>query len=146
MGHTAAGRPFLVTMIPIVRVLDPIAENLDFTFANGHVSDMTLLVIDRAAHIKQSSAVGIGCYSADVSVRKISVALETSTADAAAETAARHGVSLSSWLNQAAVRALRVEAGLLAVQAWETEHGPLTANELGAADRFLAKKQRKRAS
>ena len=99
----------------------------------------------QTAHCKQSSAVGIGCYSGVVSVRKISVALETSTADAAAETAARHGVSLSSWLNQAAERALRVEAGLLAVQAWETEHGPLTANELGAADRFLAKKQRKRA-
>ena len=100
----------------------------------------------QTAHCKQSSAVGIGCYSGVVSVRKISVALETSTADAAAETAARHGVSLSSWLNQAAERALRVEAGLLAVQAWETEHGPLTVNELGAADRFLAKKQRKRAS
>ena len=81
-----------------------------------------------------------------MSVRKISVALEESTAQAAAEAAARHGVSLSSWLNQAAERALRIEAGLRAVAAWENEHGHLTTTELAAADRFLAKKHRKRAS
>jgi hypothetical protein len=79
-------------------------------------------------------------------VRKISVALEESTAKAAGEAAARHGVSLSSWLNRAAERALRIEEGLRAVQAWEAEHGALTDRELAAADRFLAKKQRKRAS
>jgi hypothetical protein len=81
-----------------------------------------------------------------MSVRKISVALEESTAQAAAKAAALRGVSLSSWLNQAAERALRVEEGLRAVQAWEAEHGALTSAELAAADRFLAKKQRKRAS
>ncbi len=81
-----------------------------------------------------------------MTVRKMSVALEESTAQAAAEAAERRGVSLSSWLNQAAERALRVEEGLLAVQAWEADHGALTAGELAAADRFLAKKQRKRAS
>lgn len=79
-------------------------------------------------------------------VRKISVALDENTAQAAAEAAARHGVSLSSLLNQAAERALRIEAGLRAVQACEVEHGALTPNELAAADRFLAKKRRKRAS
>ena len=81
-----------------------------------------------------------------MSVRKISVALEEGIAQAAIEAAARHGVSLSSWLNQAAERALRIEDGLRAVQAWEAEHGALTARELAAADRFLAKKQRTRAS
>ncbi len=81
-----------------------------------------------------------------MSVRKISIALDEGTAQAAAEAAARHGVSLSSWLNQAAERALRIEKGLRAVRAWEAEHGALTAGELAAADRFLAKKQRKRAS
>jgi hypothetical protein len=81
-----------------------------------------------------------------VAVRKISVALDESTAKAAAEAASRNGVSLSSWLNQAADRSLRIEEGLRAVQAWEEEHGALTAAELAAADRFLAKKQRKRAS
>ena len=32
------------------------------------------------------------------------------------------------------------------MQAWEAEHGALSARELAAADRFLAKKQPKRAS
>lgn len=94
----------------------------------------------------RGSAVVIGCYRWIMSVRKISVALEESTAKAAVDAATRHGVSLSSWLNQAAERALRVEEGLRAVQAWEAEHGALTDGELAAADRFLAKKQRKRAS
>jgi predicted HicB family RNase H-like nuclease len=94
----------------------------------------------------RSCKVGTRCYRIDMSVRKISVALDEGTAKAASEAAARNGVSLSSWLNQAADRALRVEEGLRAVQAWEAENGPLTAAELAAADRFLAKKQRKRAS
>jgi hypothetical protein len=81
-----------------------------------------------------------------MSVRKISVALDESTAQAASEAAARGGVSLSSWLNHAAERALRIDEGLRAVQAWEAENGALTAGELTAADRFLAKKQRQRAS
>ena len=88
----------------------------------------------------------MGCYRISMSVRKISVALEQDIAQAATEAAALRGVSLSSWLNQAAERALRIEDGLRAVQAWEAEHGALTADELAVADRFLAKKQRKRAS
>jgi hypothetical protein len=86
------------------------------------------------------------CYRFTMSVRKISVALDETTAQAAADAAARNGVSLSSWLNQAAERALRIEAGLRGVQAWEAENGALTLAELAAADRFLTKKQRKRAS
>ena len=81
-----------------------------------------------------------------MSVRKLSVALDENTAQAAADAAARRGVSLSSWLNEAAENALRIEEGLRAVQAWEAEHGALTDAELAAADRFLAKKQRRRAS
>jgi hypothetical protein len=81
-----------------------------------------------------------------LSVRKISVALDENTAQAASDAAARNGISLSSWLNQAAERALRIEAGLRGVQAWEAENGSLTPAELAAADRFLTKKQRKRAS
>lgn len=79
-------------------------------------------------------------------VRKLSVAIEDDTAVAAAAAAKRRGVSLSSWLNEAAERALRVEAGLRAVAEWEAEHGSLTDGELAAADRFLARKQRRRAS
>ena len=81
-----------------------------------------------------------------MTVRKLSVALDENTAQAAADAAARRGVSLSSWLNNAAEHALRVEEGLQAVAEWEAEHGHLTDTELAVADRFLAKKQRRRAS
>ena len=79
-------------------------------------------------------------------VRKLSVALEDGTAASAAAAAARRGVSLSSWLNEAAERSLRIEAGLRAVAEWEAEHGALTEGELAEADRFLDGKQRRRAS
>jgi hypothetical protein len=70
-------------------------------------------------------------------VRKLSVALDESVAQGAALAAERHGVSLSAWLNAAAVRALVVEEGLAAVQAWEADHGELTAEELAWADAVL---------
>ena len=81
-----------------------------------------------------------------MSVRKLSVALDQDTARAAADAAARRGLSLSAWLNEAAEHALRIEEGLRAVVEWENEHGALTDEELAAADRFLAKKERRRAS
>jgi hypothetical protein len=70
-------------------------------------------------------------------VKKLSVALEGSVADRASEAAARHGLSLSAWLNAAAERALTIEAGLAAVAEWEAEHGTFTADELVWADRVL---------
>ncbi len=81
-----------------------------------------------------------------MAVRKLSVALDGETAAAAAAAAERRGVSLSSWLNEAAEHALQVEAGLRAVAEWEAEHVPLTKGELADADRFLAHKRRRRAS
>lgn len=81
-----------------------------------------------------------------MSVRKLSVALDQDTAQAAADAAARRGVSLSAWLNEAAEHALRIDEGLQAVAEWENEHGTLTEDELAAADRFIAKKERRRAS
>ncbi len=81
-----------------------------------------------------------------MSVRKLSVALENTTAIAAASAAERRGLSLSAWLNEAAEHALAVEAGLRAVAEWEAEHGALTEGELAQADKFLNRKQRRRAS
>ena len=72
-----------------------------------------------------------------MTVKKLSVALEEAVAEAAASAAERHGVSLSAWLNAAAVRALVLEEGLAAVRAWEAEHGELTAQELAWADGVL---------
>jgi hypothetical protein len=67
-------------------------------------------------------------------VRKLSVALDESVAEAAAATAERQGLSLSAWLNRAAENALAIEEGLAAVAEWEAEHGALKAAELAAAD------------
>jgi hypothetical protein len=70
-------------------------------------------------------------------VKKLSVALHERVAEAAAASAERHGLSLSAWLNRAAENALAIEDGLAAVAEWEAEHGPLSAEELAAADAIL---------
>jgi hypothetical protein len=70
-------------------------------------------------------------------VKKLSVALDEGVAEAAAQAARRRGVSLSAWLNRAAVGALRTEDGLVAVEEWEAEHGRLTPEELADADQIL---------
>jgi len=72
-----------------------------------------------------------------VTVRKLSVALDPSVADAAAEAAEREGISLSAWLSRAAERALVVERGLEGVRAWERDNGSLTDAELSDADKVL---------
>jgi hypothetical protein len=82
-------------------------------------------------------AVGIRYYHRVVPVKKLSVALAESVAQGAASAAERHGVSLSAWLNAAAERALVIEDGLAAVQAWEADHGELTEQELAWADAVL---------
>lgn len=69
--------------------------------------------------------------------RKVSVTLSEEVAQAAADAAARRGVSLSCWLNAAAERALVLEAGLAAVREWEAEHGELAPEELTWADDIL---------
>lgn len=74
-----------------------------------------------------------------MTVRKLSVALDDSTAKAAAEAAARAGMSLSAWLNRAAENELAIGRGLAAVSEWEAEHGELTAEELAAADKLLGR-------
>ena len=70
-------------------------------------------------------------------VRKLSIALDESVAERAADAAEHHGLSLSAWLNRAAERALVLEAGLVAVREWESEHGELAAEELAWADGVL---------
>ena len=72
-----------------------------------------------------------------MTVRKLSVALDPSVADAAAEAAEREGISLSAWLSRAAERALVVERGLEGVRAWERDNGSLTDAELSDADKVL---------
>lgn len=72
-----------------------------------------------------------------MTVRKLSVAIDEDVAAAAADAAERAGLSLSAWLSRAAERALTIERGIEAVRAWEQDHGPLTDEELAAADDVL---------
>jgi hypothetical protein len=72
-----------------------------------------------------------------VTVVKLSVALDERVAAAARSAAARAGLSLSAWLNDAAERAVRIDEGLRAVADWEAERGPLSSAERSSADRDL---------
>jgi hypothetical protein len=74
---------------------------------------------------------------ADMSVQKLSVALEEQVARAAKEAAERRGISLSAWLNEASRNALAIEDGLAAVAEWEAERGPLPSDALASADTVL---------
>lgn len=58
-------------------------------------------------------------------MKKLSVALDSDVADAAAAAAERDGLSLSAWLNRAAESALAIHDGLAAVREYEAEHGPI---------------------
>jgi hypothetical protein len=72
-------------------------------------------------------------------VTKRSVSLNDDVA-AAVEAAAREdGVSFSAWLSSAAERQLRVRQGLKGVEAWETEVGSLTPEEIAAGEASLAR-------
>ena len=76
-------------------------------------------------------------------VKKLSIALDGEVADAASRAAARAGLSLSAWLNDAAETALAIERGLEAMREWEAEHGAFTDEELAEADRILDGRQRR---
>lgn len=77
-------------------------------------------------------------------MRKLSIALDSGVARAAADAAERQGISLSAWMNAAAERALLVEGGLAAVEEWEAEQGALTSEELAWADSVLDGIERQR--
>ncbi|MBK9179790.1 MAG: hypothetical protein IPM45_09515 [Acidimicrobiales bacterium] len=72
-----------------------------------------------------------------MAVKKLSVALDAEVAAQVVRAAERARVSVSAWLNHAAENELAVEAGLDAVRDWEADHGPLTPEELAAADALL---------
>jgi hypothetical protein len=81
--------------------------------------------------------VGPWCYHSRMSVQKLSVALDEPVAQAARQAAERRGMSLSAWLNEASRNALAIEDGLRGVAEWEAEHGPLSEEDLAAANAVL---------
>jgi hypothetical protein len=73
-----------------------------------------------------------------VKVDKLSVSFEPELGDAVRAAARRRGAGLSRWLADAAAAKLRSEALADFLDAWEAEHGSLTADELAAAAAELA--------
>lgn len=70
---------------------------------------------------------------------KRSVSLADDVARAVELAAKEDGVSFSSWLSNAAERQLRVRQGLRGVAAWESDAGPLTAEEIAAGEALLGR-------
>lgn len=60
------------------------------------------------------------------------------------EAAARQGISVSSWVTEAAARRLRNELLGSALDEWEAENGPITEPELDAAASQLGIARRRR--
>lgn len=67
----------------------------------------------------------------------MSVSLDAELGDAVRSAASRAGMTLSSWLAEAAASKLRAEALAEFLAGWEAEHGALTAQEIGRAEREL---------
>ncbi|MGQ0481835.1 MAG: hypothetical protein ACT4O0_12550 [Pseudonocardia sp.] len=69
-------------------------------------------------------------------VDKLSVSFDPDLGDAV-RAAAKQAGGLSRWLAEAAAAKLRAEALADYLDAWEAEHGPLSADELAVAAREL---------
>lgn len=76
-------------------------------------------------------------YDMQMKVDKISISLEAGLGDDVRNAARKAGVGISSWLAQAAVAKLRAEAMSEFLDEWESELGPVTAEELGRAEAEL---------
>lgn len=68
-----------------------------------------------------------------MSVHKLSVSFDAELGDAVRAAAKRSGSGLSGWLAEAAAARLRADALSEFLDAWEAEHGQLSADELAAA-------------
>ncbi len=70
-------------------------------------------------------------------VDKMSISLDPALGDAVRRAARRDDSGLSAWLADAAKAKLRAEALGAFLDAWEREHGALTAEELRSAEAEL---------
>ena len=75
---------------------------------------------------------------------KLAISVDADVHAQVLDAAQATGMSVSAWMTDAARRALRIRDGLLAVAEWEAEHGALTAQELEAARRRMAKRRARR--
>lgn len=70
-------------------------------------------------------------------VEKLSISFEPELGDAVRSAAGKAGKAVSAWLAEAAASKLRAEALAEFLADWQAEHGVLTAEEIGRAEREL---------
>lgn len=70
-------------------------------------------------------------------VDKLSVSFDADLGDAVRVAAERSGSGVSHWLAEAAAAKLRADALSDFLDTWESENGPLTADELATASAEL---------
>jgi hypothetical protein len=70
-------------------------------------------------------------------VDKLSVSFDATLGDNIRNAARKAGTGVSSWLAEAAAAKLRTEALREFLDTWESEHGPLTVEELRRAETEL---------
>ncbi len=67
----------------------------------------------------------------------MSISFDADLGQSVRDAAQRAGTGLSSWLADAAAAKFRAEALAEFLNDWERQHGPLTADELAAAEHEL---------
>lgn len=72
-----------------------------------------------------------------VNVDRLSVTVDAALGKAVRDAAASRGVSVSSWMSEAAVDRLRNQLLGAALDAWEAEEGAFTETELAEGARAL---------
>jgi hypothetical protein len=74
-----------------------------------------------------------------VATKKVTITLPEELLEEAKELAQDAGLPLSTWIADIVQHEIRIQAGLAAMREWEAEDGPLTEEELAAAEAELAK-------
>jgi hypothetical protein len=77
-------------------------------------------------------------------VDRLSVTMAPQIGTAVREAAAREGISVSTWLTEAAAQRLRNDLLGVALDQWEAEDGPFSDDELNAAAEALRGSRRRR--
>jgi hypothetical protein len=77
---------------------------------------------------------------------KLAITVDADVHERVLDAAAEEGVSVSSWMTDAARRALLVRDGLAAVAEWEAQHGAFSDEEMTASRERVRRQLSKRTS
>jgi hypothetical protein len=75
---------------------------------------------------------------------KLAITVDSDVHAKVLDAANAEGLSISAWMTTAARRALLIRDGLAGVSEWEAEHGALSATELEAARKRIARLERRK--